>query len=199
MIQGKLNTAIIFAFLLIILMACSTPRWLKQVYVPTGADTSIVYQLPYTTNKAYIVAQGYWGNFSHKKTYALDFKMRRGQPVCAARSGVVLATASHFAEKKGRKKNFIEQANYIDILHSDGTVASYWHLQQNGVLVKPGDTVNTGQHIAYSGNTGFSTMPHLHFEVYKRDNRGYHSIPTRFLTKKGATYLRWGKMYRNQY
>lgn len=178
-----------------IALSCSTPRWLKNLYIPAGADTSVIYRLPYAPNKKYLVAQGYWGNFSHQKTYALDFKMRRGQPVHAAREGIVLATASHFVEKKGKKKALIEEANYIDIIHNDGTVASYWHLQPHGVLVKPGDTVHAGQHIAYSGNTGFSTMPHLHFEVYKRDATGYHSLPTRFYTKKGIKYLRWGRMY----
>lgn len=103
MILNKFIT-IIIVFLPIILMACTTPRWLKQIYIPYGVDTSVVYQLPFGTNKAYLVAQGYWGNFSHHKAYALDFKMRRGQPVHAARSGVVLSIASHFAKKKEEKK-----------------------------------------------------------------------------------------------
>ena len=196
MMPGNLQQVFILVGLLLILfLSCSTPRWLKHVFIPEGTDTAVVYRLPYAPNKKYLVAQGYWGNFSHQTTYALDFKMRRGQPVHAAREGIVLATASHFVEKKGKKKTLIEEANFIDVLHNDGTVASYWHLNTGGVLVKPGDTIYPGQLIGFSGNTGFSTMPHLHFEVYKRDANGYHTIPTRFYTKQGIKFLRWGRIY----
>ncbi len=54
----------------------------------------------------------------------------------------------------------------------DGSIAYYWHLQKDGVLVNIGDTVQTGQWIGLSGNTGYSAFPHLHFEVQGYDAGG---------------------------
>lgn len=56
--------------------------------------------------------------------------------------------------------------NEIIILHSDGTLAEYVHLNKNGAVVKIGDEVVQGQHIGFSGNTDWSKGPHLHFSVF---------------------------------
>ncbi len=71
----------------------------------------------------------------------------------------------------------------------------YWHLQKDGVLVNIGDTVKQGQLIGYSGNTGYTAFPHLHFQVYDATGK---NIATRFETKKGITYLRPGKWYKRK-
>jgi len=73
--------------------------------------------------------------------------------------------------------------NYVLIRHEDGTLGHYCHLQKGGCLVKPGQLVKTGDAIARSGNTGFSSGPHLHFSVYKTKNgRERESIPVKFRT-----------------
>lgn len=55
--------------------------------------------------------------------------------------------------------------NYIKILHTNGYVSYYGHLQQ--INVSEGQAVQTGQIIALSGNTGQTTGPHLHFQLSK--------------------------------
>lgn len=58
-------------------------------------------------------------------------------------------------------------ANYIIIKHADGTFAEYVHLQKDGALVRMGDEVTVGQPIGLSGQTGFASKPHLHFDVFQ--------------------------------
>ena len=53
-------------------------------------DTSFVYLLPYENKKSHLLVQGYFGVFSHKERAALDFKMKRGTNILAARDGVVV-------------------------------------------------------------------------------------------------------------
>ncbi len=157
-------------------------------------DTSYVYWLPYEHHKSYLLIQGWQSSFSHNGELSLDFKMKPGTAVCAARDGVVIA-AREDSDRGGAKSEYMSDGNHVVILHSDGTHAAYWHLQKDGVLVNVGDTVKKGQRIGLSGNTGYSAFPHLHFEVYSTES-GYKTIPTRFYTKKGIRYLRPGNFYR---
>jgi murein DD-endopeptidase MepM/ murein hydrolase activator NlpD len=128
---------------------------------------------------------------SHKGEYALDFKVKEGTIICAAHEGKVIAARSD-SDKGGLKNENLSDGNYISIQHIDGSVAHYWHLKKQGVLVKLGDLVGKGQHIGYSGNTGYSAFPHLHFEVVQYGKQ----VPTRFATKKGVKYLRPSKFYK---
>jgi murein DD-endopeptidase MepM/ murein hydrolase activator NlpD len=132
---------------------------------------------------------------SHKNELSLDFKMKPGTTVCAAREGVVTSTRED-SDRGGMKDEYMNDGNHVVIQHSDGSYAAYWHLQKDGALVNEGDTVSKGQAIGLSGNTGYSAFPHLHFEVYKT-SLSYSTIPTRFNTKKGIRYLRPGKFYRS--
>jgi murein DD-endopeptidase MepM/ murein hydrolase activator NlpD len=158
-------------------------------------DTSYVYWLPYAHKKSYLLIQGWQSNMSHKNELSLDFKMKPGTKVCAAREGVVTSTKED-SDRGGMKAEYMSDGNHVVIRHSDGTHAAYWHLKKDGVIVNVGDNVYKGQVIGYSGNTGYSAFPHLHFEVYTT-TMGYSTIPTRFQTKRGARYLRPGKFYKS--
>ena len=58
------------------------------------------------------------------------------------------------------------------VLHDDGTLGEYMHLSPSGVEVEPGQRVERGQELALSGNTGFSSTPHLHFQVMTATDDG---------------------------
>ena len=151
-------------------------------------DDSFVYWLPYKNGTSHLIHQGYHGNYSHKNLYALDFSMPVGTPVYAARGGVVAHMKAD--SNTGCKSPSCQgKANYLVIAHDDGSFSNYVHLQQNGVLVNLGERVDQGQKIAISGNTGWSSGPHLHFEVYTKGMRKNNTVPTLFQMDGKATRL----------
>ncbi len=160
-------------------------------------DSSYVYALPFGKGKSHLVVQGYYSSFSHKNRIALDFKMKRGTKITAARDGIVVR-AIETNTKGGLDAKYRQYANLVVIEHEDKSRAGYWHLQQNGVLVSLGDTVKTGQVIALSGKTGYSAFPHLHFLVWTNENNGWQNLPTRFQTRKGPRYLKPLRWYRKK-
>ena len=159
-------------------------------------DNSFVYALPYQKGKSHLLVQAYMSKMSHKGEYALDFRMRKGSKVCAARSGVVVQVKEN-SKKGGLKIKFLSEGNHIIIRHDDGTFGNYWHLKFNGAMVNEGDSIIQGQLIGLSGNTGYSAFPHLHFEVTTKFTTGHNQIPTRFKTRKGIRYLRPLKWYKS--
>jgi murein DD-endopeptidase MepM/ murein hydrolase activator NlpD len=151
-------------------------------------DDEQLYMLPYENGKSYRVLQGYGSRFSHVglEQYAVDFNMSVGTPVHAARAGVV-ARIEESSDKGCWDDGCGAYANYIVVMHDDGTTGEYYHLQQNGALIDVGDHIIAGQKIALSGNTGHTTMPHLHFAVYRAAEWGNtQSIPVRFLSSAGV-------------
>jgi hypothetical protein len=155
-------------------------------------DNSYIYNLPFAKGSKFLLIQAYNSKMSHQSELSLDFKMRKGSKICAARGGMVTAIKKD-SEVGGLKDEYYSQGNHVIIKHNDGSTAMYWHLQYNGVLVNVGDTVQQGQPIGFSGNTGYTAFPHLHFQVQNVEGR---DIATRFYTKKGVIYLRPGKWYK---
>jgi len=161
-------------------------------------DDEHLYTLPYAPGMSYRVLQGYGSRFSHtgNEQYAIDFKMKVGTPVHAARGGVV----AHVEESNDRgcwETGCGQFANFIVVLHDDGTTGEYYHLQQDGAHVSEGDRVVAGQLIGSSGNTGHTTLPHLHFAVYRPTDRARsQSIPVSFLSAAGVIHRpRRGGLY----
>ncbi|MEL6373579.1 MAG: M23 family metallopeptidase [Pseudomonadota bacterium] len=150
-------------------------------------DDKVTYSLPYRDSSRARVTQSCNGDFSHrgKRNYAVDFAMRIGTPVYAARAGTV-ASVREDSDENGTDRSFARKDNNIVIEHDDRTHATYAHLRRGGVVVRPGQRVQRGQLIGYSGNTGWSTGPHLHFEVFKPDAQGHQqSLPVTFETLDG--------------
>jgi len=200
----KLVKTLLFVFtLLLALTGCSVSKdpirnYTRQLQNGTiKEDTSFVYHLPFANNTSHRLVQGYFSHYSHKNRIALDFKMKRGTEIFAARSGVIVRVKED-GNRGGWNKKYRPDGNLIVIQHEDGSKAGYWHLQQNGALVNLGDTVLQGQLIGISGKTGYTLFPHLHFLVWRFDKAGqWQQIATRFKTSKGNVYLRRFKKYRN--
>lgn len=174
-------------------------KWKSQMGSATARhDEDVVYRFPYPAGVSYPVMQGHLGTFSHngELSYALDWRMPEGSKVCAARSGRVIRLKAD-SDESGPTADFKKLANFIVIQHADGTLGEYLHLQKNGVLVKLGDQVRAGDVIALSGNTGFSTGPHLHFHVKTPvDGTEIRTIPVKFRSIGNTAILpRQGKSY----
>lgn len=134
------------------------------------------YILPFPSGVHHTVTQGNCGPASHfgPQKYAYDFNLKVGDPIVAIRGGVVLETESRFSDNNG-----CPNANFIRIRHEDGSVAAYYHLTQNGVLVSANDQVAQGQLIGRGGNTGCSSSPHLHLIVFANEEET-SSVPITF-------------------
>lgn len=160
-------------------------------------DSSYVYGLPYESGTTRLLVQGYFGMFTHKERAALDFKMKVGTKILAARGGVVIRMKED-GSRGGASRKYRSEGNYIIIQHADSSRAGYWHLKKDGVLVNIGDTVRQGQVIGLSGKTGYTAFPHLHFLVWGFDKNGrWQQIPTRFQTTRGVKYLNAINSYRS--
>jgi murein DD-endopeptidase MepM/ murein hydrolase activator NlpD len=138
------------------------------------------------------IEQGWGGRYSHadaENHHAVDFAADSGTMVVAAREGIVMQVDAGEAGTDDARRD--GEANLVRILHDDGSMAVYAHLQLDGVLVQPGQRVRRGQPIGLSGNSGFSSGPHLHFVV--QVNRGMHleSVPFRMFSRLGI--LRFGE------
>lgn len=145
-------------------------------------DTTTVYGFPFLPARSYSVLQASNSTFTHNKPYnrfAVDFKMPVGDTVCAARAGIVVGVIQDY-KKGGKKPAFRGRDNFISLYHPDGVITQYVHLKHRGALVKLGDRVAAGQPIALSGNTGYSTTPHLHFNALIPVPDGHVSIPVAF-------------------
>ena len=162
-------------------------------------DDSYVYSLPYEVGAAYHVSQGYHGVFSHTgpDEYSIDWKMPVGTPVLAARDGVVVKSKDD-SDSGGPDRKFENSANCILIQHPDGTLGIYAHLRKGGNMVKVGDKVKAGDLIGLSGNTGFTSGPHLHFSVFKaKSGSERESLPVKFRTVSApAITLVGGQTYK---
>lgn len=144
---------------------------------PVARPDDVLYRLPFAGGRAR-VSQAFGGRHSHNNAqnhYAVDFPLAEGTPVLAARAGVVMQVLDAATG----------EANLVRILHADGSMALYAHLQAGSAAVRPGQKVEIGQRLANSGNTGRSSGPHLHFTVQRNAGMALESLPFRMADDRG--------------
>lgn len=147
-----------------------------------------VYYPPFSAHKKFQITQSFKGIFSHtdeQNKYAVDFSMPEGSEIHAARGGIVMSLDNDFFKGGVDKQAYKARANSIRILHDDGSMAVYAHLQVERAQVYEGMPVKAGDLIAYSGNTGFSSGPHLHFSIQVNKGMALEAVPFNFTNDQG--------------
>lgn len=119
-----------------------------------------------------VVITQYFGNtpFSSKNPQVyngaghngIDFGVSVGSPIYSAEAGTVIGVGD-----TDKSCNGVSYGKWVLVRHTNGLTSLYAHLSV--IQVSEGQTVTARQKIALSGNTGYSTGPHLHFTVYASD------------------------------
>ncbi len=147
-------------------LAPQLPTLTAKAYLPEVQDYGISAGFIWPTSG--VVTSGYgprWGRIHQ----GIDIAGPVGTPIVAAASGRVVFSGW----------NDGGYGYMVDILHPDGTVTRYAH--NSALYVRAGEEVSQGQLIAAMGSTGYSTGPHLHFEI--RPNGGAAVDPMIYLAK----------------
>ena len=150
------------------------------------------YRPPFGRGMSHKISQSFKGKYSHTdpfSEYAVDIAMEEGTPIHAARSGIIMDIANDFFTGGSDIDKYGKRANLVRILHDDGTMGVYAHLKLESVRYGIGRRVEEGVYIAESGNTGFSTGPHLHFVIQKNVGMKVISIPFVFEDAKGKGFV----------
>ena len=96
---------------------------------------------------------------------AIDLIVDKDTPVLAAADGIV-TFVKDISDIGGPNPAYWEYTNFIVIMHSNGEYSRYDHLSYNSSTVKVGQNVRAGEEIARVGVTGYTYLPHLHFQVF---------------------------------
>ena len=150
-------------------------------------DSDHLYRLPFRASERFYLGQAFGGiatHTDHQSYHAVDITMPIGTPILAARDGIVMHVEADFFGA-GQQQKYASRANHVRILHQDGSMAIYAHLDLESVAVRAGRIVLAGELIGLSGNTGFSSGPHLHFAVQGNLNGVLKSIPFKFDDGRG--------------
>lgn len=147
-------------------------------------DTNHLYEWPWAHGARFRIDQGYLGSFSHRNLYALDFNLVKGDPIHAARDGRVVRVHSN-ETRGGLDPALVSKANLVDVLHADGSLANYAHMEFRGTAVTQGQWVRAGDLLGRCGWTGYGDGAHLHFAVSRATTNGARTFPTYFRGTEG--------------
>ncbi len=122
-------------------------------------------------------------------TPGIDFRIPSGTPIRAAGPGTVVGIEERC--RPGHRWCSGRRGNYVQIAHPAGRHSRYLHLRPGGVAVTVGEQVERGQIIGYSGNTGNSTGPHLHYDELLNGSRVYPGPMYALHGTETVTYRNW--------
>ncbi|MDR2880526.1 MAG: M23 family metallopeptidase [Azoarcus sp.] len=161
-------------------------------------DRNARYFLPFVKGTSFLVVQSpdsrpgmgilITHNNDHSR-FAYDFGVSEGTLVTAAREGIVIDAKDTFTV--GRPDpSLSDKGNLVAIMHPDRSIGYYVHLAPHSIIVRIGQHVRAGDAIAYSGNTGYSHGPHLHFDVRRvaiseKGEVVHLSVPIDFYSRDG--------------
>lgn len=146
------------------------PELVRDVVAFCGNEPNTFFRLPWAQGTNASVTQGNNGSFTHKagswNAFAFDLVMPLNTKIYAPRGGVV----SEVIESNSQNDDPDDpddsgDPNFLQIDHEDGTSSYFLHMIHNGIVVEEDQRVRRGQQVAIVGNTGFSTGPHLHYQV----------------------------------
>lgn len=159
--------------ILLMLLACSTVVQAEEIIPVVTTDQTTVYRDTSGMKLDYIQIPGFLVSPLQQKGEVLapfnqsrigyfhqgiDIRAAEGTPIFASADGIVTKAAP---DSKGVTKG---GGHMIFIDYGNGVEARYMHLSAYGVIA--GDDVKAGDIIGFTGNTGDSSTPHLHFEYY---------------------------------
>jgi hypothetical protein len=152
-------------------------------------NSAATYRLPFQDGQEIKIGQVIGGRITTHNApdsrYAIDFSISVGTPILASRKGRIVDVDQNFTQ--GGNDPALK-ANHVLILHDDGTLGMYSHFSANRIDVSIGQWVEAGTLLGYSGNTGYSTGPHLHFAVLTNTRTPdgtakYISVPVTFVNE----------------
>jgi len=152
----------------------------------------VVYRAPFENGLAFRIGQAFGGplpthDHDHSR-YAVDIPMPVGTVIVAARGGYIVDVQRQY-DSGGFDPEYISKANVVTIFHDDGSFATYAHLLRYTSNVVPGQHIDAGVPIGLSGNSGFSSGPHLHFVVQRNSRTGILSLPFRFESPSRGAFV----------
>jgi len=122
--------------------------------------------LPFLPGTQFVISQGAYGKYTHNYKgfeYAWDFEVPLGTPIVSVED-VTIIQVWQPNSGGGCDSKWSNYAHNIKVLHQDGTVAQFVHIESN---LKIGALVKKGEIIATTAYNGFICNPHLHFNFFK--------------------------------
>lgn len=124
-----------------------------------------------------VAAQRLYASGSHN---GIDLNAKIGTPVKAMADGVVLGTGDTDVQCKG-----VSFGRFVTIKYDNGLSSTFGHLSV--IKVTDGQRVSRGEVVGLSGNTGYSTGPHLHVSVYANGSVEVKTLPSKSCKGKVLT------------